>query len=308
MDLKNLKTLIVVAELGSFTSAAGVVNLTQSAVSQQLKELESELGTNLLDRSKRPVTLTKEGVELVDIARQMLNIWQGYKEKHIQEDIEGKLVIGYVNSIMTNVLAHALMSLREKHPKLIIKLVNSGGITKRLVKMVEDGEIDACFGVGPLKVPKGFLWRPYSVERFFVISRLKETLKTDEELLTRGPYLRFVPYLLAETMIDREIKKRGIHVEASMEFDSFSSILLMVKHDIGIGIVPESYVTSKELTHITCVPFSVPPLTREMGIVVSHDHPKKHLVNELWKAMYHFSNLKPINPENIAIKVKNPTG
>ena len=291
MDLDKLKTFIAIAELGSFTSAAGMVNLTQSAVSQQLKELESDLDIVLFDRSSRPVTLTNEGAKLIPVAKQMLQFWQSYKEDHEQKHFEGKLIIGYVSSIMTKVLAHALQSLRNKYPELAIKLINTGGVTKHLAQMVADNELDAAFGVGPTRVPKGVLWRPYSAERYFVISKHKGSVLTDEELLSSGPYLRFAPNLLVETMIDKAINKRGIKVDPIMELDSYSSILLLVSHDIGVGIVPESYLMSRDLGTIpSCIPFGVPPLTREMGIMVRHDSPNKKLVNILHMAMRHFSN------------------
>ncbi len=293
MDLDRLKTFLAVAQLGSFTSAAGMVNLTQSAVSQQLKELEAELGTVLFDRSSRPVRLTKEGVNLLPVAKQMLHSWQDFKENQEQKHFEGKLIIGYVSSIMTNVLAHALQSLRNKHPGLAIKLINTGGVTKHLAQMVANNELDASFGVGPLKMPKGVLWRPYSAERYFVISKQKNGVFTDEELLSNRPYLRFVPRLPIETMIDKSIKKRGIKVEPIMELDSYDSILLMVNHDIGVGIVPESYLIINNLTKISCIPFGVPPLTREMGIMINHNSKNKNLVNILHTAMRQFSNNFP---------------
>lgn len=289
MDLNKLKTLVAVAEVGNFTRASKIVNLTQSAVSQQLKELEITVGTKLIDRSRRPATLTNAGVDLVTTARKMLLLWQEYQEVHVQKDLVGKLVIGYIRSSMTDVLANALLSLRNTHSKFVVMLINAGGVTKHLVEKVKDNEMDACICVEPAQIPKGLLWRPYSMERFYVISRHGTIMKTDEELLCEGPYLRFAP-LLSETMIDREIKKRGIPVEISMELDSYSSILLMVKHGMGTGIVPESYLTPNDRDQISCTPFGAPPLTREMGILVRHDNPNKPMVHALWKAMHRFAN------------------
>ena len=290
MDLNKFKTFVAIAELGSLTSAAAVVNLTQSAVSQQLKEIESELDVKLLDRSRRPLSLTKEGAEFAKTAKQVLLYWGKYREKQLQEDIKGKLTIGYLSSVISNTLAFSLKELRQKHPHLAIKLVNTFDVTKHLTELVENHEIDACFGIGPLNLPKGLVWKPYTVERFFVITKEDVNLKTDEEIISKGPYLRFTPNLLAETRIDREIKRRGINVETAMEIDSYSSILLMVKHAIGIGIVPESYITIQDQKEISCIPFSIPPLQRELGLIVRHDSPKRHLVDALWKAMYNHSN------------------
>ncbi len=289
MDLNKLRTLVTVAEVGNFTRASKIVNLTQSAVSQQLKELEINMGTKLLDRSSRPATLTNAGVELVTTARKILQLWQEYQEAQTQKEYVGKLVIGYIRSSMTDVLANALNSLQDKHSKLVVMLINAGGVTRHLVEKVDKNEMDACICVEPAQIPKGLFWRPYSMERFYVISRPGLKMKTDEELLSQGPYLRFAP-LLSETMIDREIKKRGISVKTSMELDSYSSILLMVKHGMGTGIIPESYLKPKDHDLVSCTPFGAPPLIREMGILVRHDNPNKQMVQALWKAMYRYAN------------------
>ena len=291
MDLNKFKTFLAIAELGSLTSAAAAVNLTQSAVSQQLKEMESELEFKLLDRSRRPIALTNEGAEFAKICRKILHYWHDYREEHFQEGIKGKITIGYLSSVITNTLALSLKELREKHPQLALKLVNTYDVTKHLTEMVEHNEIDACFGIGPLKLSKGLLWKPYAVDRYFVITKSDAKMKTDAEIISQGPYLKFTPNLLVETRIDKEIKRRGINVEIAMEIDSYSSILLMVKHSIGVGIVPESYLTAEDQKELSCVPFCIPPLIREMGLIVRHDSPKIHLVDALWKAMYNHSNI-----------------
>ena len=86
-------------------------------------------------------------------------------------------------------------------------------------------------------------------------------------------------------MIDREMKRRGIRAEPSMEFDSYENILLMVEHDVGIGIVPDSYLARQKFAQLHCVTFGTPPLTREMGLMVRHDSPNLYLVDLLWEAI-----------------------
>ncbi|MEW6264093.1 MAG: LysR family transcriptional regulator [Thermodesulfobacteriota bacterium] len=303
MNLRKLESLVSLAEFGSLTAASLAVNLTQSAVSQQIKDLEEELGLLLLDRSRRPISFTKEGEELVEVSQQLFKLWNDYKDRTRKAKFEGKLVLGYVRSALTGLLANALILLREKHPHLTIKLVNAGGVTKELAKEVERKKIDASFGVGPFQVPRDVQWRPYAMERYFVIAPKTDGAMTDEELLTQGPYLRFKPHLLVETIIDREVKRRGIRAEAVMELDSYESIILMVEHDIGVGIVPESYLTAQWVAKLKCLPFSSPPLTREMGIMVRNDNPRMPLVDLLWEALRKFSNFKKRNaPTNRLLK------
>lgn len=285
MNMDKLKTLMYVAELGSLTAVSGAIHLSQAAVSQHLKDLEEEFGILLVDRSRRPVTLTKEGEELVAVTRQMIKLWNDHKARNQKTKFGGTLVLGHVRSAITGIVADALMVLRNKHPKLTVRLVTAGGVTKNLAQEVVNRKIDASFGVGPFTVPEGLLWRPYRVERFYVIAPKKDRGKTDEELLSRGPYLRHKPRLLDETIIDREIKRRGIVAEPSMEFDAYENILLMVEHDVGIGIVPDSYLSKQKFSQLHCVTFGTPPLTREMGLMVRQDSPNLHLVDLLWEAI-----------------------
>jgi DNA-binding transcriptional LysR family regulator len=290
MDLHKLKSFIAAAELNSISAASNAVNLTQSAVSQQIKYLERDLNLTLVDRSKHRMNLTKEGAELVTVARQMINLWNDFKDRQHQPELAGKLMLGYVRSAVTSVLAHALLSLRQKEPKVTIMLVNTGGVSKHLAQEVANREIDASLAVGPIPLPKGVLWRPISLERYYVVAPGHSRGRTDEELLEKGPYLRFKPYLLKETIIDREIKRRGIKVEAVMELDDYQSILLMVRHDLGVGVVPEPYISRSLLNELHCVPFGTPPLTRQGGIMVRYDNPNKQLVDLLWETLKELYN------------------
>ncbi len=289
MNIDKLKSLIFVAELGSVTAASAAVHLTQAAVSQHIKDLERDAGVQLMDRSRRPVTLTKAGQELVEVSRQILKHWNKYKERSRRTQFDGNLVLGHVRSALTGVVARAFIALKAQHPKLTIRLISASGVTKLLALEVVSRKIDASFGVGPVQLPEELLWRPYRQERFYVIASRRLRGKTDEELLIRGPYLRHKPRFLDETMIDREMKRRGIDVEPAMELDSYDSVLLMVEHDVGIGIVPDSYLSSQKFAKLHCVPFGTPPLTREMGIMVRHDCPNLGLVDLIWEAIKQLS-------------------
>lgn len=290
MNINKLKSLMYVSELGSVSAASVAVHLTQAAVSQHLKDLEDELSLPLIDRSRRPVTLTKEGEDLVAVTRRMLKQWNEYKESKRKTELGGRLVLGHVRSAITGIVASSMSDLRAKYPKLTIKLISASGVSKHLALDVVNRKIDASFGVGPLRLPEELLWRPYCQERFYVVACKQFRGKTDEELLTLGTYLRHKPLLLDETIIDHEMKRRGIKAEPIMELDSYDSILLMVEHNVGIGIVPESYLSRQKMQKLHCVPFGFPPLTREMGLMVRKDSPNLYVVELLWETIKKFSS------------------
>jgi len=285
MDLRKLMSFVTASELNSFTAASKSVNLTQSAVSQQIKDIEEEIGCKLIDRNTRPIRITKEGAELTVVARQMLNLWHEFKAK--QKDIEfaGSIILGYIRSAITDDLAHALYLMRQKHPKVTIQLIYTKGITKLLSEEVAEGTLDAAIGVGPIELPKGTTWIPYSSEKYYVVAPMHYQGNIDETLLTEGPYIRFKPHLLTETVMDREIHRRGIQVKKTMELDDYESILVMVRNNLGVGIVQEHYLTKERLTNLKCVPFGLPPLRREGGIIAKVNNPNNTLIDLLWESL-----------------------
>lgn len=285
MDLHKLKSFIAASELNSFTEASKSVNLTQSAVSQHIKDLEEELGCNLINRKTRPIRITQKGVELMVVARQMLKLWNEFKSKGKEHEYTGTIVLGYIRSAVTDDLARALSSIRQKYPLVTIKLIDTEGITKLLAEQVSDGKLDAALGVAPIDLPKGTLWRPYSSEKFYVVAPVGYQGETDEALLSQGPYIRFKPHLLAETIMDHEIQRRGIEVNKIMELDDYESILVMVENNLGVGIVQEHYMTKERLKKLKWTPFGLPLLRREGGIIARVDNPNNPLVDLLWESL-----------------------
>jgi DNA-binding transcriptional LysR family regulator len=285
MDLRKLRSFVAAAELNSFTAASKSVNLTQSAVSQQIKDLEEELGCKLIDRNTRPISVTKEGAELAVIARQMLNLWYGIKVRKKEKEVSGSILLGYVRSAITDDLARALYLIRQKYPMVTIQLIYTEGITKLLAQKVAERKLDAALGVATSDLPKGTFWRSYSSEKYFVVAPIHYQGNTDEALLTQGPYIRFKPHLLAETVMDHEIKRRGINVKKVMELDDYESILVMVENHLGVGVVQEHFLTKGRLTKLKRVPFGLPPLLREGGIIARRNNPNNPLVDLLWNSL-----------------------
>jgi DNA-binding transcriptional LysR family regulator len=285
MDLRRMESLVAIADYGSFSKAAKVVNLTQSAVSQQMRELEGQLGIPLFNRDSRPPKLTRHGQAYVETARAMLALHRSFLETHCHTDIRGTLVVGAVRSALTGVLPTALRSLKQTFPHLVLHLINSGRLSKDLTGDVQVGQLDAALIVGPPDVDGDLFWRPYAIERFFVIAPRDTPGATASDLLSAGPYLRFVPNLPVEHRIDREIEKRGLRIVPEMELDTFESILLMVSAGLGVGVVPELYVRGPDRERIRFIPFGDASFYRELGVVTLRRCKKMAMVEALLSAL-----------------------
>lgn len=140
LDLTALRSFVSVADSGGVTRAAGFLNLTQSAVSMQLKRLEDSLGLSLLDRAGRGVALTAAGEQLLGYARRMLALNDEALGRLTGQDYEGEIVLGVPSDIVQPAIPRVLRSFARDFPRMRISLVSS--YTRRLKRMFQAGECD----------------------------------------------------------------------------------------------------------------------------------------------------------------------
>ena len=123
MELRQLKYFVKVAETLNFSEAAKVLNVTQSTLSQQVKQLETEIGTQLLLRSSHSVALTEAGNELLPLARQTLHKAQLCTERinDLNNLLTGTLNIGVTYSF-SPILTETLVSFMKMYPRIKLNI------------------------------------------------------------------------------------------------------------------------------------------------------------------------------------------
>jgi DNA-binding transcriptional LysR family regulator len=278
MDLKHLKTLIAIAENGSFAAAGEAIGLTQSAISLHVKSLEDELETKLFDRTTRPPRLNTRGRNLIDRARTIVEQCEGLSDIATGEAFSGSLDIGSVPTLLSGILPPALSAIRGSHPDIRIRV--SSGLSADLVGRVHKGELDVAVVTEPSQLQTGLSWHMFAKEPLMVIAPEGTVGETDRELLDAGPFIRFQRYAWAGRLIDTHLKDRGIRVHTGMEIDSLEAIASMVKHGLGVSVVPDRAAADLP-SGIKKVPFGDPPLCRIIGVVERRDNPKIHLIRAL---------------------------
>ncbi len=122
LDLASLRSLVAIAESGGVTRAAGILNLTQSAVSMQIKRLEELLDQTLLDRTGRGVELTASGEQLVSYARKMLALNDEAWGRLTAREFEGELVIGVPHDVIYPVIPRVLQRFTTMYPRMQVRL------------------------------------------------------------------------------------------------------------------------------------------------------------------------------------------
>ena len=125
LDLSSLRSFVAVADIGGVTAAAGKLNLTQSAVSMQIKRLETLLGRQLIARQGRVIELTVHGEQLLDYGRQILGINDEVWNRMTHETFEGKLAIGVPPYILYPHIPRILKEFSDAFPRVEVKLIST---------------------------------------------------------------------------------------------------------------------------------------------------------------------------------------
>ncbi len=125
LDMTSLRSFVAIADAGGVTRAAGFLNLTQSAVSMQIKRLEDMLNLQLLDRSARKVGLTSAGEQLLSYARRMLALNDEVFGRLTHSSHEGEVVLGVPHDIVYPAIPFALQRFAKEYPKMKVTLVST---------------------------------------------------------------------------------------------------------------------------------------------------------------------------------------
>ncbi len=141
LDMTALRSFVAVADTGGVTKAAGVLHLTQSAVSMQIKRLEDILDLSLFDRSGRGITLTTDGDQLLSYARRMLALNDEAWGRLTSKDYEGEIVLGVPHDIIFPYIPPVLRAFAAEFPRMQARLISAP--TRRLREMFGRGEVDA---------------------------------------------------------------------------------------------------------------------------------------------------------------------
>ncbi|MFW2587698.1 LysR family transcriptional regulator [Sagittula sp. SSi028] len=147
LDITVLRSFVAVAEAGGVTRAAGFLNLTQSAVSMQLKRLEDMLGLQLLDRAGRGVTLTPAGAQLLGYAQRMVELNDEIYTRLTCQEWEGEIVLGVPTDIVYPVIPQVLQRMGRTHPRVKVRLISS--FTKSLKAQFARGLVDVILTTEP---------------------------------------------------------------------------------------------------------------------------------------------------------------
>ena len=253
MQIESLKVFCDLAETTSFTKAAKINGVTQSAVSQQISSLETKFDAAFIERSKKKFTLTKEGEMLYNYSKQIVQTYDELRHKvqEIQNVVTGTIKVVTIYSIGLHELPPYLKKFLKKHPT-----VNVSVEYRRATQLYEDivtGMADIGLVAYPQKDPR--LQVTSLAEDMLVLichpdHPLAQQPKVKLSEIASHKFIAFEPDIPTRRAIDKILRDRNVEVDHTMEFDNIETVKRAVEIDAGISIVPRSPV-AQEVTKKT---------------------------------------------------------
>ncbi len=292
MNIRQLKTLVTIAEAGSFSAAAERLYVTPAAVSLQMKTLETELGVVIFNRSKRPPRLNARGEALIDKARRVLDSYDQFVEAAGRSlKIQGRLILGSVSGISSDLLPRALANLSWQHPGLRIRIVE--GISSPLVRLVLRGELDAAIVTGQVADNPNLTSLPILREPLVLVAALDAAGCGLREILEQRPFLRINRHSGVGALIGTYLREHGLRTRDAMELDSTEAVIQMAASGLGAGVVPTGRLSSDDAKKVYVMPFGDPPVSRQVVLVERRSRRNSDPANALYAELQRLVSQAP---------------
>jgi LysR family transcriptional regulator, transcription activator of glutamate synthase operon len=246
VELRQLRYLVAVAELGSFTAAAGRLHVAQSAISRQVQTLEAELGVALLHRSRRGARPTDAGAGLLVRARRAL---AELEAAHAEIDglrglTRGRLRLGGMIPVGPFDLPGVVADFGRRHPGIEI-LLSEGPAGEMLAALAAD-RLDLTFCFRPPAEPDGLETMAIGTDRLVAATAPGEALGSGglvevAELAGRR-LIAFPRGATARQRIDQAAAAAGVELRAAVETADLALIRELVSAGFGVAVLPAAYL------------------------------------------------------------------
>lgn len=246
LDLQHIRAFVAIAREGNLTRAAERLNLTQSAVSLQIKSLQETLDVPLFERTARGLALSPQGRVLLLSADKLLGASEDMVRaaEGLKAAVHGKLGLGTILNPESIRLGATLQYLVEKHPAIQTKLRH--GMSGWVLRQIRRGELDAGFYLGEAEDEASggeFLRLRLMPVRYFVIA----PKGWNERVRNRGwaqiaalPWVWTPPDSAHHRMLSRKFGGLGVQPGVVAEVDLEASMLNLVKSGVGLSLARDS--------------------------------------------------------------------
>ena len=272
MEIRQLKYFVQIAESGNFSRAAEILRVAQPSLSQQMKNLEEELGVDLLLRHARGVTPTELGQQLYDHARRILQEVDRAKDvvRSRSRNPSGKVSVGLPTSACRGLGLPLISALAERQPNITLHVVEA--MTGYLDDFLQHGRLDVAL-LYDHKAFEHVAWTEMMVEDLMLfvppghpLARAKEV--PFREMFDLPVVLPGAPNVM-RTVIEQFAARHDV-VPAAMACDSLPTISRLVRSGRALGVMPHfAFLDEMARGEMVAIPIVEPTPSWRLSVVVS---------------------------------------
>ena len=278
--IRELKTLIAVAQEGTFAAAGNKIGLTQAAVSAQMKRLEEELGIPLFERKGRAAILTQRGQETLKQAHALLTLYSTLGATTAGQATTQRVNIGAIASIQRSLLPDALARFHHAYSECRTRVVP--GLSMELVNQVDAGELDMAVIIRPpFSLHSDLRWTPLAHEPFRLI--VPRHIEGDhwQELIAHQPFVRYDRASFGGRQVERFLRDNHCNVREVCEVDELEAIVKLVAKGVGVALVPQAIAQQPWPAKVRAIDLGERTFHRDIGLI----HPSSGHLSEPARAL-----------------------
>ncbi|MCV4262566.1 LysR substrate-binding domain-containing protein [Pseudomonas capsici] len=264
--IRELKTLVAVAQEGTFAAAGNRIGLTQAAVSAQMQRLETELGYSLFDRKGRTAHLNRMGHQTLLQAQELIRLYNNLGSTASGQPESILLNIGAIASVQRSLLPDALATFHSQWPQCRTRVIP--GVSMQLLNLVDAGEIDmAAIIRPPFSLQSDLRWTALASEPYRLI--VPNHLPGDDwtELLCTQPLIRYDRTSFGGRQVDRFLRQMHFTLRETCELDELEAIIKLVANGVGVALVPQTADHRKWPAEVRALELGSHTFHRDVGLV-----------------------------------------
>lgn len=275
MELRQIRYFVAVAEREHISEAAESLHVAQSAVSRQISNLETELGTELFERIGRNVKLTPIGkifLEHALIALEAIDFAAKQVEEYLDPE-QGTIKIGFPTSLASFLLPTVISAFKKEHPNVSFHLRQ--GSYRYLINAVKNRELNLVF-LGPVPKKDEIIdTKILFTEKISALLPATHPLATKKEIqladLRNEPFVLFPDGFILNKVVVDACKSVGYTPIVSSEGEDMDALKGLVAAGMGVTLLPESAFYDSTPRRTVRLPLSEPSFTRNVGVVFPHN-------------------------------------
>ncbi len=253
MEIRNLISFVQVAELNSFTKAAKILGYSQSTISFQIKQLETELECQLFERINHTITLTQRGKELLEYAQKVTRLTDEFKQNISESrELEGFIHVVTPDSVCEVMLSEHYADFHHKYPGINLKFTT--GDTSDMFKMLDRNEADIMLTLDSHVYQNDYIIaKEEHIDMHFVTSAASPFAgkkKISIYDIAQEPFLLTEKGMGYRRVFDKALEKKSIEIVPVLEVGRTDIIANLLEEGAGISFLPE-FVTREKVKNGT---------------------------------------------------------